>query len=234
MAQNITLLGASYSDVPAVTLPKTGGGTATFTDTTIASNAASASDILAGKLAYVNGTLITGTGSGGGGTGGITQDQDGYLVLSDQGGGGGGGGLEFEEGTYEPTTDIARPTINYTGAHTDVPIYVTFCDVSDPSTLTASSSISFTYVDTYKMFGTGFPYSTTAMRYGYYSTVYYSSAGTISSYMYFYNSDTQGSTSGYPSYWVTNTGFNPYTNSDTRYWRAGRTYKWIAVWKPTT
>lgn len=32
MAQNITLLGASYSDVPAVTLPKTGGGTAKFVD----------------------------------------------------------------------------------------------------------------------------------------------------------------------------------------------------------
>ena len=32
MAQNITLLGASYNDVPAVELPKTGGGTATFID----------------------------------------------------------------------------------------------------------------------------------------------------------------------------------------------------------
>lgn len=32
MAQNITLMGASYSDVPAVTLPKTGGGTAEFFD----------------------------------------------------------------------------------------------------------------------------------------------------------------------------------------------------------
>ena len=32
MAQNITLLGASYSDVPAVDLPKTGGGTARFID----------------------------------------------------------------------------------------------------------------------------------------------------------------------------------------------------------
>lgn len=32
MAQNITLMGASYSDVPAVELPKTGGGTATFID----------------------------------------------------------------------------------------------------------------------------------------------------------------------------------------------------------
>lgn len=32
MAQNVTVQGASYSDVPAVTLPKTGGGTATFID----------------------------------------------------------------------------------------------------------------------------------------------------------------------------------------------------------
>ena len=32
MAQNITLMGANYSDVPAVQLPKTGGGTAKFID----------------------------------------------------------------------------------------------------------------------------------------------------------------------------------------------------------
>lgn len=32
MAQNITLMGANYSAVPAVQLPKTGGGTATFVD----------------------------------------------------------------------------------------------------------------------------------------------------------------------------------------------------------
>lgn len=32
MAQNVTVAGASYSGVPAVNLPKTGGGTATFYD----------------------------------------------------------------------------------------------------------------------------------------------------------------------------------------------------------
>ena len=32
MSKNITLMGASYPDVPAVVLPQTGGGTATFYD----------------------------------------------------------------------------------------------------------------------------------------------------------------------------------------------------------
>lgn len=59
MAQNITLLGATYSDVPAVDLPKTGGGTARFTDTsdaTLSSNA----QMLNGYTAYSGGTKYTG------------------------------------------------------------------------------------------------------------------------------------------------------------------------------
>lgn len=67
MAQNITLLGASYSAVPAVTLPKTGGGTARFDDCTVVT--AEASDVASGKV-FVDsdGTITTGTASGGGGS----------------------------------------------------------------------------------------------------------------------------------------------------------------------
>ena len=66
MAQNISLLGASYPDVPAVILPKTGGGTASFTDVT--DTTAVASDVAQGKYFYTAaGARTEGTASGGGG-----------------------------------------------------------------------------------------------------------------------------------------------------------------------
>lgn len=64
MSQSISLWGASYSDVPSVRLPKTGGGTAQFDDTTDAD--AIAADIALNKTAWVNGVKLVGTNQGGG------------------------------------------------------------------------------------------------------------------------------------------------------------------------
>lgn len=59
MAQNITIMGASYSAVPQVTLPKTGGGTAYFTDVT--DTTATAADVANGKVIYTAaGAKVTG------------------------------------------------------------------------------------------------------------------------------------------------------------------------------
>lgn len=55
MAKNITLMGANYPDVPAVDLPKTGGGTARFYDINVVDNlnSTSATDALSANQGRV-------------------------------------------------------------------------------------------------------------------------------------------------------------------------------------
>lgn len=66
-ARNIALLNATYSAVPKVQLPISGGGTATFTE--ITDTTATASDVASGKYFYTSdGTRTAGTNSGGGGS----------------------------------------------------------------------------------------------------------------------------------------------------------------------
>ena len=67
MSQQVVIAGAMFNDVPAISVPDANNVYHSFLDTTIAINAAQASDITNGKLAYVNGSLVTGTNSGGGG-----------------------------------------------------------------------------------------------------------------------------------------------------------------------
>lgn len=67
MAQNVVINGVTYSNVPEVDIPKSGGGTASFFD--ISDTTAVAADVLASKTMYkadgtkVNGSIATKTSS---------------------------------------------------------------------------------------------------------------------------------------------------------------------------
>lgn len=72
MPQNISLWGATYSNVPGVNLPKAGGGTALFADPSGVT--AQPADVAQGKYFLdSSGTLQQGTASGGGGASNIVK-----------------------------------------------------------------------------------------------------------------------------------------------------------------
>lgn len=183
-------------------------------NTGIVINPATADKILSGYSAYVNGSLITGTASAG------------------------SGGLEYETGTWTPDSDIARGTVTFSDTHTLPPIFAMVVDATGTSDTTTNTNMLWAYVDSYRLTGNGYPYSSSAYRYG---QVYFTYRGTSATSLtssattITYNSDnTSSSSTGYARYWATSTNLRPYSNSTSRYWRANRTYKWIAVWAPTT
>lgn len=57
MAQNVVINGVTYQNVPEVDIPKSGGGTAKFTD--ITDTTAAAGDVLSGKYFYTSGGAKT-------------------------------------------------------------------------------------------------------------------------------------------------------------------------------
>lgn len=79
MAQNVVINGVTYSSVPEVDIPLSGGGTAKFMDTSDAT--AAASDVLTGKSAYVNGASISGSMANNGSTSGTISTKAGTVSI---------------------------------------------------------------------------------------------------------------------------------------------------------
>ena len=79
MAQNVIINGVTYQSVPEVDIPKSGGGTAKFYDTSGAN--AAAGDILTGKTAFGSSGSISGNMANNGATGGTIGTKAGSYTI---------------------------------------------------------------------------------------------------------------------------------------------------------
>ena len=144
---------------------------------------------------------------------------------------GGSTGLEYETGTYTPASDVSSVSISFLNTHTTRPFCVIIVDTT--GTLADANSILMSGVlSWYDAFGSAFYTNASTQRYARALYDYKTSSGAMQSNTAI-TALTGSSTSSMP-YWVTENGFYAYTEATTRYFYSGRTYKWIAVWKPTT
>lgn len=79
MAQNVIINGVTYSNVPEVDIPKSGGGTAKFYDTTGANFAAA--DMLTGKTGFGASGSISGSMANNGNTDGTISTKAGTVTI---------------------------------------------------------------------------------------------------------------------------------------------------------
>jgi hypothetical protein len=81
VAQTITIAGVTFPDVPRILIPKSGGGNATFAETSVVT--ATASDVASGKYFLdSSGILTEGTASGGGVSVVVTPDVHGGDIVT--------------------------------------------------------------------------------------------------------------------------------------------------------
>lgn len=79
MAQNVIINGVTYSNVPEVDIPKSGGGTAKFFDTAGAD--ISSSDVLNGKTAFGSAGSVSGSMANNGSTSGTIGTKAGTVTI---------------------------------------------------------------------------------------------------------------------------------------------------------
>ena len=156
--------------------------------------------------------------------------------------------LDFEEGTFSPLEDTQEPTINFTNPHLDYPIYFVISDCGDSTNPVSINSVkmwSYSYYkdmtgETYQERSSGQP----TVNYGLISgaLTHATNVGTFSMInlvLYFNKDDTsyteQNKKNAARNYLGDNCIYPKVVSSSstapTQVYKAGRTYKWFAIWR---
>lgn len=182
-------------------------------------------------------TLITKTITANGTYDAEDDDADGYSSVTVNVSG--GGGLVYETGTYTPTSNVASATVSFANTHSTLPAIVVMAEASSSSSSWTNYSLfEWNYINTGDLFGGGYPRSSSAIGYGRVDVIRKGNTSSLNvtntTSLQYSSSETSDTNATYPRYWVTASSFKAYSANDSYYWRSGRTYKWIAVWAPTT
>ena len=239
MAQQVVIAGALFNDVPSISVPDSNSVYHPFTD--VSDTTAAAADVASGKYFYTAaGVKTAGTASGGSPTlitKSITQNGT-YNASSDNADGyssvsvnvsGGGGGLVYETGTWNPSEDVNNATIIFSGTHSTAPFFYMVVDATNTYSNTSSTNHMIMFVNSSQSLNAQDYISSNSTRLGVATFGYRSTNATSLS-----NANTAFTSNEQMTAYATSTSIRAYGNSSSRYWRAGRTYKWIAVWAPTS
>lgn len=237
-----SITGSGTKDVTnyaSVSVPSGTEGTPTASKGTVSNHSVSVTPSVTNSGGYITGSTKTGTAvtvsaselvSG---TKSITENGTGidvtnYASVDVDVPTGGSGGLEYEAGIWTPTEDISSENIYFANTHTKKPCMFMLSDTTGTYSDTTNTNYAMSYVNFYDAFGVNLYASTGSVQVGLVRYVYRATNAT---------SLTAGNAvltgTAQADDWVSNTHIIAHSNSTSRYWRAGRSYKWIAVWAPT-
>ena len=144
-------------------------------------------------------------------------------------------GLEFETGEWSPSEDVAHGSISFTNSHTKRPTFaaVYMNETEYDETLNINFGSVFVGLEDFthplvpnedtSFYALNLPIERTSNATGLSTT-----GGKNIAYPFDY--DYEELSNLYQDYYATKDGIFPYSGSDSRYWKAGKHYKWIAIW----
>lgn len=144
-----------------------------------------------------------------------------------------GSGLVYETGTWTPSEDIDTAYwIGFTNTHTVAPFFYVIWDATATYDSTSSCNGGTEYCN-FGQLGEPLHTSATGSRYGYARKFIRAGTNSTANINYPYTNATDSGAT-YSRYWAKETGIRAEPYSTGYIWQAGRTFKWIAVWTPTT